>query len=92
MWRSTQSSIMRVGRAGVEGDDGVVVDIGDVADAAEIEHDQRPLAASCASARVVERRERRALAAGGDVGVAEAVDDVDAERSRDSARRRRAGG
>ena len=72
----------RARRAGVEGDHRLAVDEGDVADAAEVEDHQRLLEAG-GQRPVVERREGRALAAGGDVGVAEAADRVDAEPGRD---------
>ena len=69
----------RIGRAGVEGDDFAVrAEIGDVADAAPIEHRQRPLEPR-AHRRVIEGNQRRAFAAGGDVGGAKIVDDVDSE-------------
>ena len=56
----------------------VAVDVGDVADAAEVEH-HHGLVERRREGPVIERREGRALAAGGDVGVAEAIDRVDAE-------------
>jgi len=69
------------GRAGVEGGDGVVLDDGDVADAAQVQHRQRPRQVLGQSG-VVQRREGRALAAGGDIGGAEIVDAGDAQRRR----------
>ena len=65
----------RVAGAGIAGDQGVVaVDIGDVGDAADINHDDRPLPLQRLRQRaVIDRHERRALPAGGDVGGAEIV-------------------
>ena len=67
------------GGAGIEGDDGLAIEIRHVRDAAEVEDHQR-LGEAGGQRLVVERRERRPLPARGYVGVAEAVDHVDAQR------------
>ena len=59
----------------------VAVDIGDVGDAADINHDDRPLALQRLGQRaVIDRHERRALPAGGDVGGAEIMHDGNMDR------------
>ncbi len=69
----------RVAGPGIAGDQGIgAVDIGDVGDAADIDHDDRPLALQRLRQRaVIDRHERRALPAGGDVGGAEIMHDRD---------------
>ncbi len=69
----------RVARAGIAGDQRIVaVDIGDVGNAADIDHDHRPLALQRLGQRaVIDRNEGRALPAGGDVGGAEIMHDRD---------------
>ena len=54
----------RPAAAAVPGDDGLALEIGDVADAAQIEHGQGLLQA-LREGLVIERRQGRALAAGG---------------------------
>ena len=64
-------------RAGVEGADlAVVAEPGQVGDAADVEDGERPLEAA-GQGGVVERRQGRALAAGGEVAAAEIRDHVD---------------
>ena len=59
------------------------VDIGDVGDAADIDHDDRPLALQRLRQRaVIDRHERRALPAGGDVGGAEIMHHGNVDRLR----------
>ena len=71
----------RVAGPGVAGDQGVAVDIGDVGDPADINHDDRPLALQRLRQRaVIDRHERRALPAGLDVGGAEIMHDRDMDR------------
>ena len=73
----------RVAGPGVAGNQGIAVDIGDVGDAADIEHDDRPFALQRLRERaVIDRHERRALPAGGDVGGAEIVHDRNMDRPR----------
>ena len=74
----------RVRRPGVEADDAVfAAPPGDVADAAEIEHGRVCLGSDAAQKRdVIERGERRALAAGTHVGLAEIKSHVDAGEAR----------
>ena len=68
----------RVARAGIEGEDVAAgADPGDVADPAEIEHGDRLVQAG-GERGMVERRERRPLAARRDIGAAEIGDDIDA--------------
>ena len=69
----------RIAGPGIAGDQGIgAVDIGDVGDAADIDHDDRPLALQRLRQRaVIDRHKRRALPAGGDVGGAEIMHDRD---------------
>ncbi len=61
----------------------VAVDIGDVGDAAEIEHRDRRLAAQLPDQSAMkDRRQRRALPAGGDVGGAKIINNRNAEPRR----------
>ena len=74
----------RVARPGVEGEDVVrsVADPGHVADAAKVQHRER-LRQPGGERGVIERRERRPLPAGRDVGAAEVADDVDPGQPRE---------
>ena len=74
----TKSSRSALAGPGVEGDHGIAVDIGHVADAAEVQH-HHGLRKPLRRGRGDRGRERRALAARCDVRVAEAVDRVDAQ-------------
>ena len=69
----------RIAGPGIAGDQGIgAVDIGDVGDAADIDHDDRPVAFQRLRQRaMIDRHEWRALAAGGDVGGAEIMHDGD---------------
>ena len=68
----------RVARPGVEGENLVrsVADPGHVADPAEVQHRER-LRQTGGQRGVVQRRQRRPLPAGGDIGAAEIADDID---------------
>ena len=72
----------RVARPGVAGDQDVgAVDIGDVGNAADIDHDDRAFALQRLRQRaVIDRHERRALPAGFDIGGAEIIHDRDMDR------------
>ena len=69
----------RVAGPGIAGNQGIgAVDIGDVGDAADIDHDHRPLALQRLGERaVIDRHKRRALAAGGDIRGAKIMHDRD---------------
>ena len=90
--RSTQSSISAlpgpVSKASSGGRRIASADPGDVGDAADVEHRERPRQLP-RQRRVIERHQRRALAAGRDVGGAEVVDHGDAGQRPPAARRRR---
>ncbi|GAV36566.1 hypothetical protein ROTAS13_04254 [Roseomonas sp. TAS13] len=63
-----------IGRAGVEGDHRLAIQVGHVADPAQVQHGERPrLPQPRHEGAVVERHQRRPLAARRDIGVAEAV-------------------
>ena len=80
-----------IARAGVEGQQRAVAsDPGDVGDAADVEHDDGPLRQLGRQRAVIDRRQRRALPAGGAVGRAQVVDHVDADAPRRAPGRRRA--
>ena len=83
-WPTAEHVIVeqRVARAGVAGDQGVgAIDIGDVGNAADIDHDHRPFPIQGLGQRaVIDRYEWRALPAGGDVGRAEIMHDRDMYR------------
>ncbi len=66
-------------RTGIEGYDRVAIDIGDIPDAAEVEHHHR-LLELLRQGTMIQRCEGSALAAGRNIGVTEAVDRRDAER------------
>ena len=78
VWRRTQSSISAlpgpVSKARISS--GSVADPGHIADAAEVQHRER-LPQTGGERGVVQRRERRPLPAGGDIGAAEIADDID---------------
>ena len=67
----------RIARPGVESQDlgRALADPGDIADPAEVEHRER-LRQRRGQRGVIERRQRRAFAAGGDVGAAEIGDHI----------------
>ena len=69
----------RVAGPGIAGDQGIgAVDIGDVGDAADIDHHDRPFALQRLRQRaMIDRHKRRALPAGGDIGGAEIMHDRD---------------
>ena len=72
----------RIARPGVAGDQGIgAVDIGDVGNAADIDHGDRSLALQRLGQRaMIDRHERRTLSAGSDVGGAEIMHDRDVDR------------
>ncbi len=74
----------RVAGSGIAGDQDIrAIDVGDVGDAADINHDDRAFALQRLRQRaVVDRHERRALPAGVDVGRAEIMHDRDVDRFR----------